>query len=110
MRKTPHRLPDVTDVGNPIPTIEVTGEDFIISILLLNNQSKRRIMKPRLEIDIPGREYKMVRMDKSIYEAMKKHLDEKPTYCSATRFVGDLVQTRLHFESQKAHQSKEAPS
>ena len=63
-------------------------------------------MKPRLEY----REYKMVRMDKSIYEAMRKHLDEKPTYCSATRFVGDLVQTRLHFESQKAHQSKEAPS
>ena len=63
-------------------------------------------MKPRLEY----REYKMVRMDKSIYEAMKKHLDGKTTYCSATRFVGDLVETRLHFESQKAHQSKEAPS
>jgi hypothetical protein len=87
------------------------GEDFIISILLFNNQSKRRIkMKPRLEIDIPGREYKMVRMDKSIYEAMKKHLDEKSTYCSATRFVGDLVESELILESQKTHQSKEAPS
>ena len=52
-------------------------------------------MKPRLEIDIPGREYKMVRMDKSIYEAMCKHLDEKSTYCSATRFVGDLVESEL---------------
>jgi len=63
-------------------------------------------MKPRLEY----REYKMVRMDKSIYEAMKKHLDEKPTYISATRFVGDLVESRLILESQKVHQSKEAPS
>ncbi|SVC14711.1 uncharacterized protein METZ01_LOCUS267565, partial [marine metagenome] len=31
-------------------------------------------MKPRIEIGMTGREYKMVRMDKSIYEAMKKHL------------------------------------
>ena len=67
-------------------------------------------MKPRIEIGMTGREYKMVRMDKSIYEAMKKHLDEKPTYCSATRFVCDLVETRLHFESQKSTQSKGTPS
>jgi len=67
-------------------------------------------MKPRIEIGMTGREYKMVRMDKSIYEAMCKHLDEKSTYCSATRFVGDLVETRLHFESQKAHQGKKAHS
>jgi hypothetical protein len=65
-------------------------------------------MKPRIETGMTGREYKMVRMDKSIYEAMKKHLDEKPTYCSATRFVGDLVESRLILESQKAHQSKKA--
>jgi hypothetical protein len=82
------------------------GEDFIISIILFNSQSKRRIMKPRLEY----REYMMVRMDKSIYEAMKKHLDEKDTYISATRFVGDLVQTRLHFESQKSHQDNKKPT
>jgi len=65
-------------------------------------------MKPRIETGMTGREYKMVRMDKSIYEAMKKHLDEKTTYCSATRFVGDLVESRLILESQKARQSKKA--
>ena len=63
-------------------------------------------MKPRLEY----REYKMVRMDKSIYEAMRKHLDEKATYCSATRFVGDLVESELILESQKPHQGKGTPS
>ena len=56
-------------------------------------------MKARIEN--PSREYALVRMDKSIYDAMKKHLDEKPTYCSATRFLGDLVETRLKKESQK---------
>ena len=61
-------------------------------------------MKPRLEIDKPAREYNMVRMDKSIYEAMKKHLDEKDTYISATRFIGDLVKSRLISESQNSHQ------
>lgn len=66
-------------------------------------------MKPRIEITSPGREYKMVRMDKSIYDAMKRHLDKKATYISATRFVGDLVETQLILESQKSTQSKEAP-
>ena len=66
-------------------------------------------MKPRLEIDKPTREYNMVRMDKSIYEAMKKHLDEKDTYISATRFIGDLVELKLILESQTSHQGKKKP-
>jgi len=74
---------------------------------------KTRLKKVRYSVDLKdyqGREYMMVRMDKSIYEAMKKHLDEKDTYISATRFVGDLVQTRLHFESQKSHQDNKKPT
>ena len=66
-------------------------------------------MKPRIEITSPGREYKMVRMDKSIYDAMKRHQDKKATYISATRFVGDLVETQLILESQKSTQSKGTP-
>ena len=66
-------------------------------------------MKPQLEITPLGREYKMVRIDKCIYEAMKKYLNEKPTYLSATRFIGDLVESKLILESRKAAQRKEAP-
>jgi len=67
-------------------------------------------MKPRLNMEIPAREYSMVRIDSYIYDAMKKYLDEQPTYCSATRFIGDLVESRLILESQKAHQGKKTPS
>jgi len=67
-------------------------------------------MKPRLNMEIPAREYTMVRMDRRIYDAMKKYLDEQPTYCSATRFVGDLVELKLILESQKAHQGKKSHS
>jgi len=66
-------------------------------------------MKLRSEYSKMDREYKMVRIDSRIYDAMKKYLDEQPTYCSATRFIGDLVESKLILESQKAHQGKKTP-